>query len=157
MFQRECVVCHNAPSHQGGLDLETDPWSELVGVTSPAYGAVRVEPGDPGGSLLWRKMDGSQGNSEGGVMPPRGVQGADADLVRAWIEAGASESCDPTATAASRIGPPEGRPAAGVARVFLGSQSRAVRPHLPRRGPPPPARVTGGILPPDRMSGAPPS
>ena len=95
-----CVGCHSAAAASGGLDLETDPWSAMVGATSAAYGAPIVVAGDPDGSLLIRKIEGNQATDEGGIMPPGGL--LDAALlsrVRAWVADGADDTCDaPTPT-----------------------------------------------------------
>src|SRR5688572_30619368 len=58
MFAAACVGCHDAAQRQGDLDLETDPYGATVGVVSPDFGVVLVQPGDPDGSLLYRKMAG---------------------------------------------------------------------------------------------------
>ena len=80
----------------GGLDLR---WGAahfaLVGqpATTPgAAGEMRVIPGDPEGSFLWRKLSGRLDADEGDRMPAAGAPPLDAlelELVRAWIAAGA--------------------------------------------------------------------
>ena len=92
-FAQECLVCHDADSALGGLDLETDPVGALVNVPSPTSGAVRVVPGDPQGSLLYRKVSGTVAGNEGDEMPPNGAIAAVAATVEAWIAAGATEAC----------------------------------------------------------------
>jgi hypothetical protein len=89
-----CISCH-LPSHLlGGLDLRTDPEAALVGVVSETYGEVLVAPGDPEGSLLYRKMAGLQAEDEGGIMPPTGVWREELlEQVHYWIEAGAPFTC----------------------------------------------------------------
>lgn len=101
IFNGRCVVCHNSAAPQGDLDLEADPHGALVGVTSAAFGAVLVKPGDPDGSLLMRKLDGAQAAGEGAAMPPTGLLSeAERGVVRDWIADGASDACDvvPTGT-----------------------------------------------------------
>ena len=85
-----CVGCHSAASAQGGLDLETDLHGSTVGVVG-AYGVVIVEPGDPGASMLFRKVTNTQGANEGVDMPigSGGLDAAEADLIEAWILDGA--------------------------------------------------------------------
>ncbi|MCB9683774.1 MAG: hypothetical protein H6738_19790 [Alphaproteobacteria bacterium] len=94
VFNRNCVVCHNAAAPQGDLDLQTDPYAAVVGVTSAAYGVVLVQPNDHAGSLLWRKMEGAQAAGEGDAMPPpNGASATDVQTVQDWIDAGAPETC----------------------------------------------------------------
>jgi predicted CxxxxCH...CXXCH cytochrome family protein len=92
-FVQECVVCHDAENALGGLDLQTDAIAATVNVTSAAYGVVLVTPGDPAGSLLWRKVAGTQAGDEGDPMPPNGALPAVADTVRQWILDGATDAC----------------------------------------------------------------
>ena len=97
VFNANCMQCHSAASALGGLDLETSPYTALVGVTSQAFGRVLVQPGDPADSLLYLKMSGSQGASEGDPMPPTGVlDAATVEIVSQWIADGASDLCDQT-------------------------------------------------------------
>jgi hypothetical protein len=98
LFDRGCISCH-MPSHLlGELDLDTDPEAATVGVVSETYGEVIVAPGDPGGSLLFRKMAGTQAEDEGGIMPPTGVWNEELlGKVRYWIEVGAPFVCTATA------------------------------------------------------------
>lgn len=100
VFQAECVVCHNPTLFQGDLDLETDPYLAIVGVTSAAFGSVLVEAGNPDGSLLYRKMAETQDPmTEGDPMPPTGaVSAAQLDTVYQWIDAGAASGCDTPVT-----------------------------------------------------------
>lgn len=99
VFNRECIVCHNAVAPQGNLDLQTDPYAALVGVTSSTYGEILVQPADHAGSLLWRKMNASQAATEGGPMPPpSGAEAADVQTIEDWIDSGASDQCGGTTT-----------------------------------------------------------
>ncbi len=95
LFRAQCNACHSASGHAGGLDLATDPLGAMVGHASSAYaGRTLVVAGDPDASFLVVKLEDTQGAGEGGVMPPRGaLPAADIALVRAWIAAGATESC----------------------------------------------------------------
>lgn len=96
LWAASCVSgCHNAAGALGGLNLETDPHSAIVGVTSAAYGEVLVAPGDPDGSLLYRKCTGEQGAGEGGSMPLGSrLDEASAAALRTWIVSGATQDCD---------------------------------------------------------------
>ncbi len=96
VFEAYCYACHDAGAVTAGLDLETDAWSALVGVESAnSPGAVLVEPGDAEASLLYRKLTSSQAEGEGGGMPPSGsLDGNSLDLVKGWIDAGATAACE---------------------------------------------------------------
>jgi predicted CxxxxCH...CXXCH cytochrome family protein len=95
IFSADCVACHDAAQHQGNLDLETDPYGATVGVVSPDFGVVLVQPGDPDGSLLYRKLAGTELPSEGDPMPLGAALSATRlDAVRQWIADGATRSCD---------------------------------------------------------------
>ncbi|MEQ1506809.1 MAG: c-type cytochrome domain-containing protein, partial [Myxococcota bacterium] len=96
LFARECTLCHSPALTQGELDLQTAPYDAIVNVAS-TFGPVLVAPGDPEGSLLYRKITGTQAADEGVIMPESGLLGAaDQELVRAWIADGASDLCDAT-------------------------------------------------------------
>lgn len=107
-FTRSCLLCHDADSAQGGLDLETDPVAATVNVPSATHGVVLVAPGDPQGSLLYRKVSGTVLAGEGAEMPPNGADPAVAAAVEAWIAAGATEACGTsgTTTTAAPYHPP---------------------------------------------------
>lgn len=90
--------CGNGYCHgggRGGLDWgdEAATYDEFVGVVSdddnPCAGSTRVVPSDASGSLLLRKITGTQ--DCGSQMPPDGASVAEADVevIRAWIEGGA--------------------------------------------------------------------
>lgn len=95
LFQDKCVVCHSTTSHQGDLDLETDPYNAIVNVTSPNYPSqAYVTPGNADTSFLYLKMTDAQSTSEGTVMPTAGqLPASDTETVRAWILAGATSEC----------------------------------------------------------------
>jgi mono/diheme cytochrome c family protein len=91
-FEATCTSCHAPGALLGGLDLKTDPVAALVGVASPTYGSVRVVAGDPDGSLLIRKLRGTQSPQEGVQMPLGGTLEAEQiEAVVAWVAAGAPE------------------------------------------------------------------
>jgi len=97
IFEAHCISCHSTGGAAGGLDLETDAHSALVDVESAGNpGVLRVNPGDAEGSLLFRKASATQADDEGGAMPPgsEGLGQGDLDLLRAWIEAGATDMCE---------------------------------------------------------------
>lgn len=96
----DCLSCHSSGAALGGLDLETDAWTALVGVESAnTPGALLVVAGDPEGSLLYRKLVGSQAGDEGGLMPPTGALDVAAiGAVETWILGGATPDCGTTVT-----------------------------------------------------------
>lgn len=95
-FNAKCTVCHGATAPQGELDLATDPITALNNVASPGYpGRTLVVPGNPDGSFLLIKLEGTQTVDEGDGMPPGAPLDADAiAAVRAWIADGATDVCD---------------------------------------------------------------
>ena len=81
--------CHGANGN-GGLDLRRgQSYTNLVGVTSPNYGAPRIAPNDPEGSVLFNKI--TDTGLFGELMPNGGPALGDTDieLIRAWILDGA--------------------------------------------------------------------
>lgn len=95
-----CAVtgCHV----QGGVQPSLEAglaYNNLVGVTSIGYAPLlRVTPGNPNNSVLYRKITG--GNGLGGPMPPGGMlTQAQMDTVRAWILKGAQNDGPPSGTA----------------------------------------------------------
>ena len=97
IFQSQCTACHSGEASSAELDLSEDPWAQLVGVGSATFpGTTLVVPGDPEGSLLYRKCAATQTASEGTAMPPNGGLGA-AHLatLEAWIREEAPHTdCD---------------------------------------------------------------
>ncbi len=98
--------CHSAAGavYSGGLDLETDPYSALLGpdgrgapaenVAGSVHGLLRVAPGDPEQSLLAIKLSTRVGDDPryGAGMPfptPGSVCPAAFATIRAWIAGGA--------------------------------------------------------------------
>jgi hypothetical protein len=85
LLARNCLECHNASDHKGGLDL-TRRDAALVGGES----GVLLKPGESGGVLLEK--------IESGEMPPKSRTPLSADdrrLLREWIKAGAKWASDP--------------------------------------------------------------
>ena len=112
-FAAQCVQCHAEGGSIGGLDLVTDPHAAVVDVESSEFpDKTLIVPGDPEGSLLFRKITGTQGSDEGTSMPPgQTVDEAVAQVFRDWIAAGADDVCDggvPTGTGGGQGVHPEG-------------------------------------------------
>jgi hypothetical protein len=84
--------CHGTPA-SGGLTLLGDSYDALVDAGAASNGAyTRVIPGDPDGSLLIQKLEGTPPGDAGGPMPPLGgFPAASIALVRTWIV----EGCPP--------------------------------------------------------------
>lgn len=93
MFKSRCVVCHLPGSAQAELELHPDGgYSKLVGQKSTQSGLLLVTPGDPEGSYLFRKLEGTHIEAGGtGQRMPFGTQLSEREieLVRHWIEQGA--------------------------------------------------------------------
>ena len=94
IFEASCLTCHGSGG-LGGLDLETDAYTALVGVTSSQYSdATLVIAGDAAGSLLYQKVTSTQSADHGDPMPlgaslPAEQQAA----IELWIDAGATQDC----------------------------------------------------------------
>ena len=90
----DCVHCHNgSDGPSSSYDLRADvALGNLIGVESDSSGSaggVRVIPGDPEGSLLYRAISAEGDTTEVKLMPPVGVDvldDASIALVRQWIE-----------------------------------------------------------------------
>jgi hypothetical protein len=95
IFDGSCnAACHSAAASLGELDLETDPHAALVDVPSTYPGRTLVVPGDPDGSFLMIKLEGTQAAGEGTPMPQSGALSTEAlELVRQWIADGATLDC----------------------------------------------------------------
>jgi mono/diheme cytochrome c family protein len=94
VFVKRCEGCHSAEKAKGKLVLEKGQgYANLVGpMSTKAPGLPRVKPGDPEGSFLWQKLEGTA--REGKAMPqtPYGwkkLPDRELDLVRRWIATGA--------------------------------------------------------------------
>jgi hypothetical protein len=87
VFAVNCVGCHG---NSGGLSLKASgAYANLVNTTSFNYGPlVRVVPGKPEESVLYRKLSGDP--TVGSSMPPSGpLDAATLELIRVWIAEGA--------------------------------------------------------------------
>jgi|GEM_PF-1790528 len=96
-FEKSCNFgsCHAAGANPaGGLDLQTDPIAAMVGVAAVAAPAKQlIVAGDADASFLVQKLDGTQGSTEGSLMPLGALEPVEPcriDAVRAWINAGAN-------------------------------------------------------------------
>ncbi|MEZ4235203.1 MAG: c-type cytochrome domain-containing protein [Myxococcota bacterium] len=92
IFANGCAGCHyQVANGLGGFRFADE--TDLVNVPSVVVpGLPYVRPGDPDGSYLWHKINGTQGSvgGAGGRMPPGGaLSQAQLDLVETWIRDGA--------------------------------------------------------------------
>lgn len=102
LFDPFCIVCHSGAAAPLGLRLEEgNSFNNLVGVGSRQSSLLRVDPGDPDGSYLIRKLEGTA--SEGEQMPLGGppLPQATIDFARQWILEGAMPEI-----AGPDVGPP---------------------------------------------------
>jgi hypothetical protein len=92
-----CTSCHNPPGaiFNGGLNLVgAGAYNALVNAPSTGQrGAVRVIPGNPGGSYLIQKLEGAAGIT-GARMPltPPYLTTGQITVIRRWIELGAANN-----------------------------------------------------------------
>lgn len=93
IWNAECINCHGGNMISGSLDLSGDAYNDLVGTQSIQASLPLVVPGDPWGSYLWHKLNGTQSTVGGtGSRMPKGGSGlttAELDTVEEWIQAGA--------------------------------------------------------------------
>lgn len=93
---RECNSCHTT-SHSTGLDMSTKAlaYQNLVGKASASpgncAGRTRVVPGDAAQSLFFTKIDHSAGCGNPMPLGKSKLDGREAKLVEAWVEAGAKD------------------------------------------------------------------
>jgi len=102
VFAKSCALanCHTQASAQGGLVLEgLLAYGQLYGLPArnegaAAEGLLRVAPGDPEASFLFRKISGMLGEGFGDPMPKEGapLTADQIELVRSWIALGAAPS-----------------------------------------------------------------
>jgi hypothetical protein len=87
-----CVACHGGNT---APLLTAEGLAAIVNAPSIRYDGDIVVPGDPAASLLFRKITGPAVD-EGQQMPPgQTLPQPLVELVRRWIEGGASTACDP--------------------------------------------------------------
>ncbi len=100
IFNARCTSCHSGSSPFGDLDLSPGvSYANLVNkavssdCNSRVAGSVRIHPGDPQGSMLWRKIDNAADKCLAAM--PFGTSGlinvarADFDTIEKWIQEGA--------------------------------------------------------------------
>lgn len=95
VFAASCNSCHFPGGNYPDLTF-SGAMSGLVGGTSHMFmNRILVQPNDPSGSLLYRKVAYTQAGDEGTGMPAAGqLPAADVAKVEAWINAGAPTTCD---------------------------------------------------------------
>ena len=88
IFNDRCIGCHGLAGN-GNLDLRAaNSYANLAGVDSFGYTGLRVVPGDPDASVLYRKLTGASG--VGDRMPSDGVLPAGSiAIIGDWIAEGA--------------------------------------------------------------------
>ncbi|MEW6272400.1 MAG: hypothetical protein AB1689_24220 [Thermodesulfobacteriota bacterium] len=99
IFNQSCILasCHDSATRQGGLDLTAGAsYANLVDVppqnpVALAAGDLRVTPGAPQQSFLYRKVTGELAPGEGARMPLAGTPlgTGEIELIESWIAAGA--------------------------------------------------------------------
>ena len=93
IFTPKCALsgCHSGAAPSAGMSLAAGRIAgQIVDVVSPTSGMKRIDPGNPEGSYLLKKL---QGDSDiNGDQMPLGdapLSAAQLDRIRAWIAAGA--------------------------------------------------------------------
>lgn len=94
LLKSRCVMCHLPGAEQAGLALHPKGgYANLVDVKSTQSPMVRVSPGKPDDSYLYRKLTGThtQVGGSGERMPfgESGLTPEEIERVRRWIEGGA--------------------------------------------------------------------
>jgi hypothetical protein len=94
LLKSRCVMCHLPGAEQAGLALHPKGgYANLVDVKSTQSPLLRVSPGKPEESYLYRKLTGThiQVGGSGERMPfgEASLSAAEIDRVRRWIEGGA--------------------------------------------------------------------
>jgi hypothetical protein len=93
ILSQKCIGCHNGTGTRlpGVMNLkEGSAYASLVGVASLEQGSLlRVSPGDPDNSYIYRKLAGE--NITGQRMPLNGtaLTKGQLDVIERWIEIGA--------------------------------------------------------------------
>jgi hypothetical protein len=128
IFTPICTVCHAGAQAPLGLRLdEGESYAMLVDVPSVEVPALlRVAPGDPEGSYIVHKIEGSA--AIGGQMPLGGppLDAGQIDLIRQWIAAGAEP---PVAAMVAMAAPARlvvSAPAAGETMIHAPAEVLAV-------------------------------
>lgn len=94
LLKSRCVMCHLPGAEQAGLALHPKGgYANLIDVKSTQSPLVRVAPGKPDDSYLYRKLTGTQAQVGGsGERMPFGdatLTAEEIERVRRWIEGGA--------------------------------------------------------------------
>lgn len=94
LLKSRCVMCHLPGAEQAGLALHPKGgYANLIDVKSTQSPLVRVSPGKPDDSYLYRKLTGTQAQVGGsGERMPFGdstLTAQEIERVRRWIEGGA--------------------------------------------------------------------
>lgn len=94
VLQPSCAfsTCHGGSNGSGdfGFTDAAEAYAALVGIESlDSPGSVRVVAGDPDASYLVAKLEAAAGIVGDPMPPPSGIEAERAQLVRAWIAAGA--------------------------------------------------------------------
>src|SRR5262245_52529378 len=116
VFSPMCEQCHSGASAPHGLRLDpANSYAMLVGVPSDEVSSIlRVKAGDPAGSYLIQKLEGTA--SEGERMPAGlpALPRATIDVIRQWIADGAVQDTPPSTgpVRVTSLSPP---PGSGVA------------------------------------------
>jgi uncharacterized membrane protein len=93
LLKSRCVMCHLPGAEQAGLALHPKGgYANLVDVKSTQSALLRVAPGKPDDSYLYRKITGTHTQVGSGERMPFGESSLTAEeieRVRRWIEGGA--------------------------------------------------------------------
>ena len=94
LLKSRCVMCHLPGAEQAGLALHPKgAYANLVDVKSTQSPLLRVSPGKPDDSYLYRKITGTHtqvgGNGERMPFGESSLTADEIDRVRRWIEGGA--------------------------------------------------------------------
>lgn len=98
LIQQRCASCHMTGQEPGSMRLVTDKAYEALVDVPAADGAelVRVKPGHPEDSYLYRKLKGNHYDvgGKGGRMPlgMPSLPGPQLQLIHDWIEQGAKDN-----------------------------------------------------------------
>jgi len=119
VFTPICTTCHAGASAPQGLRLDAaNSYALLVGVASAEMpSTLRVAPGNPNGSYLIQKLEGTA--AVGGRMPLNGtpLPQADIDVIRQWITDGAQGPAAPPPSTPIRVTSVSPEPASTVAAL----------------------------------------
>lgn len=95
ILDENCVACHQSGSPAQGLALEDGKsWKALVRAPSRESKLMLVAPGDPDGSYVVHKLEGTQGHLGAGAQMPLGdpISPAKVAIIRHWIASGAPQN-----------------------------------------------------------------